>query len=107
MCTTLTPAEMPETPYSRALSALEHLLRQIRGRRALDSDVWHAAVLLDTLPLAADEFGLARTRLINAQYYIGEDETGAAAWEVRFVVQQLRANATSKCPRQPRLRRRS
>ncbi|PAY17510.1 hypothetical protein CKO51_20820 [Rhodopirellula sp. SM50] len=55
-----------------------------------------ATRLFECLPLAADEFGLARTRLANAFRYSSANESGASAWEIRTLYRQLRTTAEMK-----------
>ena len=85
-----------ESVFQPVLNALGHLSRLVNLGRADDGDFERVIFLLETLPLASDEFGVARLRLSNARRYRIVNETGAAAWEVRTVMLQLGAKATAR-----------
>jgi hypothetical protein len=77
--------------------ALHVLLQQARDR-LLESDTNEAGLLaslerlrrlLEALPLATDEFGLAVNRLENARRYLLSGEYGAGCFELRLLLQSL------------------
>jgi hypothetical protein len=70
-----------------------------------DGEVDDLRILLETLPLSADEFGLACNRLTNAKRYLQSNEPGAAMWELNALKQQLQNRADAQ-PYEPRARRR-
>jgi hypothetical protein len=63
-------------------------------KRLLDEaardDFTAARSMLEALPLSTDEFGLACTRLQNAQHYLNYTEPGAAWYELRMLVSSLK-----------------
>jgi hypothetical protein len=73
------------------------LLQQVHDRlakQALDNDGTVADLkqvrrLLEALPLATGEFGLAVNRLANAQRYLNAGEHGAAQYELRLLLRSL------------------
>ena len=92
--------------FSPVLKQAEFLVRALETRRAEPTEMEILAGLLETLPLASNEFGLACTRLSNAQRYLDSAEHGAARWELNAMVQQLQAQASAE-PKEPRRRLRS
>ena len=96
MPTRIRESQSLESVYRPVLNALGRLIRQVNVGRAVEADFEHVMFLLETLPLATDEFGTARLRLLNAKHYRNEQEAGAAAWEIRTVMLQLRAKATAR-----------
>ncbi len=82
--------------YQPVLSELGQLLAAIRTGSAIGRDFYETACLLESLPLATDEFGLARTRLGNASRYWHTNERGAATWEVCTLMKQIQNKATTK-----------
>ena len=81
-----------ESAYLPVLSAVQQLYCRIVANDASDVDFEESMYLLETLPLASAEYGVARLRLQNASQYCDVTETGAAAWEVRTLLMQLYAN---------------
>ena len=49
-----------------------------------------SAAMLEAMPLATDQFGLACTRLQNAQHYLRYTEPGAAWYELRLLASSLK-----------------
>jgi hypothetical protein len=92
--------------FAPVLKQAEFLVRALESRRAVQTEMENLAGLLETLPLASSEFGLACTRLSNAQRYIDSAEHGAARWELNAMVRQLRAQAYAET-KEPRRRLRS
>lgn len=80
-----------EKVYLPVLTAVGRLLRAIKSDRTLDCDFDRAMFLLETLPLTSDEFGVAKLRLNNAKLYSSNGELGAAGWEVKAVLNVLKA----------------
>ncbi|MEI7461594.1 MAG: hypothetical protein WCK15_19580 [Pirellula sp.] len=62
--------------------------------------------LLQSLPLANNDFGTAINCLSSAKRYLQSTETGAAWWELNILANQIRTQANAKTvePRR-RLRR--
>ena len=56
--------------------------------------------MLEAMPLATDQFGLACTRLQNAQHYLRYTEPGAAWYELRLLASSLK-NGEPTGPRAP------
>jgi hypothetical protein len=49
--------------------------------------------LLQSLPLASNEFGVAINRLSIDRRYLQSTETGAACWELNILANQIRTQA--------------
>ena len=69
-------------------------LGRLQQKRQLD-DAAHddfAAIraMLETVPLATDQFDLACRRLQNAQHYLRHTEPGAARYELQLLVSSLK-----------------
>ncbi len=92
--------------FAPVLKQAESLVRALESRRAVQTELQDLAGLLETLPLASSEFGLACTRLNNAQRYLVSAELGAARWELNAMVRQLRTQAYAET-KEPRRRLRS
>ena len=88
--------DIPSTATTAAQIAqsVNQCLGRLLQKRLLDEaardDFAAARSLLEALPLAADEYGLACTRLENAQHYLQYTEPGAARYEVRMVAGSLK-----------------
>lgn len=86
------------------LSALDKVVHTIREDRHDDGDLYEMQILLETLPLSTDQFGLACVRLQNAQRYLASQEHGAARWELNTLRQQLRVQLEAEATPRPRRR---
>jgi hypothetical protein len=53
-------------------------------------DLLDVLAMLNSLPLTTSEFGLAVSRLKNAQRYLVANEPGAARWELRILLGGVR-----------------
>ena len=60
--------------------------------------------LLESLPLATDEYSTATNRLRNAHRYLVSHERGAARYERQLLSGSLRSEATAEV--RPRMRKR-
>ncbi len=105
----LSPTQSLDSVYQPVLNALDRLFRQVNVGRSGEIDFENALFLLETLPLASADFGTARLRLNNANRYRMSNDNGAAAWEVRTLMLQLRANLSAEAsnPRRRLIRRNS
>ncbi len=86
-------------------------LGRLQQKRQLDEaahdDFATARAMLETMPLATDQFDLACRRLHNAQHYLRYTEPGAAWYELRMLEGSLkRAEPKVREPRR-RVRRRA
>ena len=93
MNTQITQRQSFDCVYQPVLSCLRQILADVRSGRQTDACFNDVSRLLESLPLATDEFGLARTRLANACRYSCSNEPGASTWEIRHLLNQLRMNA--------------
>jgi hypothetical protein len=91
--------------YKPTLSFLARFLLRLQDGHRTNGEVDDLRILLETLPLSTDEFGLACNRLTNAKRYLQSSEIGAAMWELRALRQQLQNRADAQ-PCEPRARRR-
>ncbi len=93
-----------------AVSQTTHSMNQCLGRllqtRQLDEaaqdDFAVVRSLLEAIPLPTDQFGLACTRLHNAQHYLRHTEPGAAWYELRLLASSL--NHAEPAVREPQRR---
>ncbi len=98
-----------------SVSQITHIVNQCLGRllqkRRLDAvaqdDFAAVRSMLEALPLATDQFGLACTRLQNAQHYLRYTEPGAAWYELRLLASSLKNAEPAAREPQRRLRRQS
>lgn len=73
------------------LARLLNRLLQINGDPKDYEDEFNAAaMLLQTLPLASDPYGLAMNRIFNARRYLASHEVGAARYELRLLAYSLK-----------------
>ncbi|MCZ7526575.1 MAG: hypothetical protein M5U14_09490 [Acidimicrobiia bacterium] len=77
-------------------------MNQVSLKRMDDGELYELQVLLETLPLSTDQFGLACVRLQNAQRYLVSEEHGAARWELNTLRQQLRLQLEAEAVPRPR-----
>lgn len=96
MSTQITQTQSLDCVYQPVLSCLDQMVNDVRSGRLTVSHFNDASQLLESLPLATDEFALARTRLTNACWYCCSNELGASAWEIRTLLNQLRLKAEMK-----------
>ena len=59
---------------------------------------------LQSLPLATDEYGLARNRIRNARRYVQAREVGAARYELRLLMCSLHRRFADQVAVEPRRR---
>ena len=92
--------------FNPVLSTLMRLIQKARQGVVNIGEIDQLEDLLQTLPLASDDFGFAINRLGNAKRYLQSAETGAARWELNTLANQIRTQANAKTvePRR-RLRR--
>jgi hypothetical protein len=84
---------------------LGRLLQKRRVDAAAHDDFAAVRSMLEALPLANDQFGLACTRLQNAQHYLRYTEPGAAWYELRLLASSLKNAEPIVREPQRRLRR--
>ncbi|MBN2296015.1 MAG: hypothetical protein JXM70_26520 [Pirellulales bacterium] len=72
-----------DSVFRPVMSALNRLVVQLRDGQPTNGEVDDLWVLLETLPLSTDEFGLSCNRLCNAHRYLLAKEVGAARWELK------------------------
>jgi hypothetical protein len=75
---------------------LDRLLDQDEDGDANIDDLHAAELLLQTLPLASEPFGVAMNRLRNAYRYFEANEPGAAQYELRLLGGGLRSVLTDQ-----------
>jgi hypothetical protein len=90
--------------YKPTLTFLARFLLRLHDGQRTNGEVDDLRILLETLPLSTDEFGLACNRVTNAKGYLQSNELGAAMWELRALRQQLQNRADAQ-PCEPRPRR--
>ena len=77
------------TLFRQATTLLNELAEKVAARRSARPLFDHAEATLQQLPLATDEFTVARRRLHNALRYQHEGEYGAATFELRLMARSL------------------
>ena len=86
---------------------LGRLLQKRRLDEVAQDDFAAIRSLLEALPLATNQFGLACTRLQNAQHYLRYTEPGAAWYELRLLASSLKNVEPTVREPQRRIRRRA
>jgi hypothetical protein len=86
---------------------LERLLQKRQLDDAAHDDFAAVRCILEAMPLPTDQFGLACTRLQNAQHYLRYTEPGAAWYELRLLASSLRSGEQQVREPRRRLRRRA
>jgi hypothetical protein len=69
---------------------LDRLLQRNGDIEPYFDDLNAAQLLLESLPLASEPFGVAMSRLRNARRYLESSETGAARYELRLLASALK-----------------
>jgi hypothetical protein len=95
----------PDTIRHELLDAVEHLLASLRRDAEILADLQAVRDLLDSLPLATDEYHTAKNRLRNAHRYLVSHERGAARYELKLLAGSLRPGETHPVGPHLRLRR--
>lgn len=90
--------------YRPVQKAIEKLVNQLRGGYHGNGELDDLMIMLESLPLSTDEFGLAFNRLMNARGYLISCVCGAAIWELNALRRQLCSRITAEAA-VPRLRR--
>ena len=80
----------PDTIRSELLQTVEHLLLYIRRDSEVLVELQQVRDLLESLPLATDEYSTATNRLRNAHRYLVSKERGAARYELQLLSGSLR-----------------
>ena len=84
---------------------LVRLIRKLETGDDPSDDLPEVCQLLESLPMATGEFGVAVNRLKNARRYLQSRERGAARWELASLLDSLRRESDT-VSFEPRLRRR-
>ena len=99
------------TSVAQITQSVNQCLGRLLQKRQLDEaaqdDFAAACSMLEALPISTDEFGLACTRLQNAQHYLRYTEPGAAWYELRLLASSLKNGEQQVREPQRRLRRRA
>ena len=97
------------TTVAQIAQSVNQCLGRLLQKRQLDEaaqdDFAAARSMFEALPLSTDEFGLACTRLQNAQHYLRDTEPGAAWYELRLLASSLQHAESIVREPQRRLRR--
>ena len=80
----------PDTIRQELLQTIEHFLRCLHRKSAVLDDLQEVRDLLDSLPLASDEYATASNRLRNAHRYLVSQERGASRHELQLLAGSLR-----------------
>jgi hypothetical protein len=97
------------TTVAQITQSVNQCLGRLLQKRQLDEatrdDFAAARSMLEAMPLATDQFGLACMRLQNAQHYLRYTEPGAAWYELRLLASSLKHAEPIVREPQRRLRR--
>lgn len=87
--------------HQLAIRNLGGLIRRLESGDDPSDDLPEVRQLLESLPMATGEFGLAANRLKNARRYLQSREPGGARWELAALLDSLRRenDAVSAAPR--------
>ena len=77
------------TLFHQTTTLLNDLAEKVAAHRSTTNHFDHAEATLELLPLATDEYTVARHRLHNAVHYQHEGEFGAAKFELRLMARSL------------------
>ncbi len=89
------------------LQCLERLQQKCDLDEAACDDFKTIRNALEAMPLPTDQFGLACTRLKNAQHYLRCTESGAARYELQLLFGSLKNGLTEAREPHRRIRRRA
>jgi hypothetical protein len=90
--------------HQQVVTNLVRLIRKLESGGDPSGDLPQVHQLLEVLPMATGEFGLAINRLKNANRYLQSCERGAARWELALLLDGLRKEIVAATV-QPRLRK--
>ncbi len=91
-----------------AVGNVVRLIRRLESGDDPSDDLPEVRQLLESLPMATGEFGLASNRLKNARRYLQSREPGGARWELAALLDSLRReNDVASAEPRPRKRRSS
>ena len=103
MKTTKSRLNTTQDVYQLAVGNLVRLIRSLESGDDPSDDFPEVRQLLESLPMATGEFGLATNRLKNARRYLQSREPGGARWELAALLDSLRrendAEITDSRPR--------
>ena len=68
-----------------ATGRLRSLMQRLSNKERAADELDNLRTLIESLPLASGDFGVAMNRLRNAQRYLRSDEIGAARYELRLL----------------------
>ncbi|MDA1051274.1 MAG: hypothetical protein O3C40_12450 [Planctomycetota bacterium] len=89
----------------QTVANLVRLIRKLESGGDPSDGLAEVHQLLESLPMATGEFGLAINRLKNARRYLQSCERGAARWELASLLDGLRREIDAASV-EPRLRKR-
>ena len=107
MKTTKLKLDTSQDVYHLAVGNLVRLIRRLESGDDPSDDFPEVLQLLESLPMATDEFGLATNRLKNARRYLQSREPGGARWELAALLDSLRLEHDAASAEAPPRRRRS
>ena len=107
MKTTKSRLNTTQDVYQLATGSLVRLIRRLESGDDPSDDFPVVRQLLESLPMATGEFGLATNRLKNARRYLQSREPGGARWELAALLDSLRRENDSEITDSRPRRRRS
>jgi hypothetical protein len=79
---TFPQVQPPSATVKELVNALFRAIEKAKRGLGFAQEMDEAGLLLASLPLTTEEFGLASNRLRNANRYVMSGEFGAATWEL-------------------------
>ena len=76
---------------TRAVTRLRVLTQMISGKDFTSGDLDGLRVLIESVPMAGGESGLAASRLSKVQRYLRSNELGAARYELQMLLDCLQS----------------
>jgi hypothetical protein len=76
---------------------ISRAIDKLRRKIDVEDELTKAQVLLETLPLSTEEFGIAASRMRNADRYLRSQEYGAANWELIALRTHFSKSETARC----------
>jgi len=86
----------PDAVRDRILARLRDATSRSQPKDFLLAVIVDTQLMMESLPLASGEYAVASNRLRNARRYLQSDERGAAAYELRLLMGDLKEATVAK-----------
>ena len=81
--------------HHEPIGAIQAAIVSATSSDAALAELDHAQAVMESFPLAWDEFAVAKNRIANARRYFTCDESGAAHYELQMLVRSLVQSAAT------------